>query len=205
MVRTRHFSTQVSKCGSNKFLGSTIFHGPSSIYTTDLFRSVETHERRTSSVPPDEIGGPIVYECLALCFRWQNLCSVIIDQDAFLNDYLVNPSLGNNCSTALIYALCALGALMSSNGMIRKLADHFSELAHDNLITQQHWAPHTTSIQALLCCALFDFGRGSVSKGSMCSGKRSLAIQCCTYIRRHGHAHGSRPRTQPRIGPLLLF
>jgi hypothetical protein len=171
MVRRPYISLHL---WANELLGSAIFHGPSSVYSTDLFSFDGPCERKSLTTPnfgSDYLRGPIIHECLALCFRWQYFCTTMIDQDAFLKDFLNNPHTGAQCSPALIYSLCALGALMSSDKNTRDLADGFSESAYNALITCGDLIPHTTSVQAFLCCAMFEFSRGNVSKGSMCSGQ----------------------------------
>lgn len=167
-------SVDVDKWLTQYKTGSAIYHGPSSIYSTALWSSSAARSTRRSNSPTifesRNLRGPVIHECLALCFRWQHFCTMIVDQDAFLKDFLSNPHTGVNCSPSLVYALCGLGALMSSDSKIRGFANQFSVLAQDALTSAGSWVPHTTSIQALLCCALFEFGQNKVSKGWMYSG-----------------------------------
>jgi hypothetical protein len=95
---------------------------------------------------------------------------MIVDRDTLLIDYSNAAYSDKSCSPVLVYSICALGALMSSDPKVRETADHFSVLAQDSLSAQGPWVPEMSSVQALLCCAFYEVGRGNASKGWMYSG-----------------------------------
>lgn len=95
---------------------------------------------------------------------------MIVDRDMLFIDYSNHACSEKGCSLVLVYSMCALGALMSSDPEVRSSADHFAALAQDSLSAQGPWIPELFSVQALLCCAFYEVGRGNASKGWMYSG-----------------------------------
>jgi hypothetical protein len=75
-----------------------------------------------------------------------------------------------HCALALVYAMCALGALMSSDLIVRDMADHYATIAQSIFMQQGTLLPDTNTLQALLCCAFYSAGKGDVSKSWQYSG-----------------------------------
>jgi hypothetical protein len=98
---------------------------------------------------------------------------MFIDREAFILDFQRREFNGQFCSPALVNAVCAVGALMSSDELVRGSADRFSETAENILLGHGMRSAHSTSVQALLCCAFFEIGRGNIFKCWMYSGKHS--------------------------------
>lgn len=101
---------------------------------------------------------------------------MFIDREAFVQEFEVNPVDGEFCSAPLVHAGCAIGALMSPDPDIRALAAGFADLAESYLTSQGLGTPRLTSVQALLCCAYYEVGRGNLSKGWQFSGTLSHYI-----------------------------
>lgn len=169
--------------------GAASFHVAGSAYSTGLFRSHEQLAREILSQPSPEkqistIPDVVVKECTALFFAWQYPYCTIIDRNAFMADYSCSNSSpsygGNRCSPApaLLYAVCALGALMSHDHSIRQLADLFSAAADDALLFS--WTtllqPRLTISQAMLIWAVFETGRGNASKARTYLGMSGLSL-----------------------------
>ncbi|XXG95529.1 hypothetical protein Hte_001793 [Hypoxylon texense] len=154
--------------------GSMIYHGPTSIFNTDMGENPST-----VNLPADLIlsyedranyHNPTIRLCLALFFYWQYPQVMFIDREAFVQEFELNPIHSEFCSPPLIHAGCALGALMSPDANIRALAANFADSAENALVRQGLAIPKITSVQALLCCAYYEVGRGNLSKGWMYSG-----------------------------------
>ncbi|RFU34241.1 hypothetical protein B7463_g2082, partial [Scytalidium lignicola] len=154
--------------------GSPIYYGPASIGAVELLSSSSPHHLPRQppmfEVSASSLHNHVIYQCLALSFRWQHFCAMIIDRDRFLTDFLLGLSAGQHCSVALVYAICALGALMATDSKVRILADRFNILAQDILMSQRFEIPSLPTLQALLCSAFFEIGKNNVSKGWMLSG-----------------------------------
>jgi len=96
---------------------------------------------------------------------------MFIDREAFIVDYMNVDDFGQYCSPALVFAICAMGALMSPNVPVKQQANDFSTTAQRLLFQNGLGTPHITSVQALLCCAFYEVGRGDFSKGWLYSGE----------------------------------
>ena len=59
---------------------------------------------------------------------------------------------------------------MSANPATKNNSENFYAAAHRLLFAQVLGTPHTTSVQALLCCAFYELGRGDFSKAWLFSG-----------------------------------
>ena len=66
---------------------------------------------------------------------------------------------------------------MSPDPAIKALAVGFSELAQSFLTSRGLRSPRLTSVQALLCCAYYEVGKGNLSKAWQLSGMlRSVSV-----------------------------
>lgn len=99
---------------------------------------------------------------------------MFIDREAFVKEFEVNPIDSEFCSAPLVHAGCAIGALMSPEPGIKALAAGFAELAESYLTSHGLSNPRLTSVQALLCCAYYEVGKGNLSKGWQLSGANAL-------------------------------
>jgi hypothetical protein len=154
------------------------YPGPWSLSKSHLIQHTDYKKyilsERPSSLNDVELSGqfpsPIVAESVALFFRWQYPNCNFIDREEFLLGYLNHSYGGKHPSPALEYAICSLGALMSIKRETRNFAQHFSSAAIRTLEVEGLLNPKDTSIQALLCCSLFQAGQGNLSKAWMVSG-----------------------------------
>jgi hypothetical protein len=158
-------------------LGSLLYHGPTSIYQDDFpDTSMETEAIPPqmqlgplgNSVPLDE---PFIEHTLVLFFRWQYSQFMFVYREAFLSDHFQHAFNGRYWSPPLLYALCALGAIMSPEPEIRQKADLLALQSQQMLLGFGIEQPHITFVQALLCLAFYYIGQGNYSKGWSLSGK----------------------------------
>lgn len=161
-------------------LGSLTYHGPTSIYNSAL--SEDDPQVETATPVPLSLaysldtGENLTSECIALFFRWQYPQFMFIDRQAFILDFQRRAFDGQFCSSALINAVCSIGALMSTDSQIRKKATAFSKMAVQMVMDHGLDSLHTTSVQTLLCCAFYEIGNGNLSKGWLYSGEASKDI-----------------------------
>ncbi|RQM08660.1 hypothetical protein DH86_00000389 [Scytalidium sp. 3C] len=155
--------TERSPLNSNRARNSSgvpIFDGPSSIYTSEI---LPAHSTNLTPQP-----SPLTVSTTELHER--HLCTMIIDRDSFLTDYLISPSSSQYCSADLVYAISALGALMAKEKPVRMLAEQFNMLAQKGILFKSFETSSLPTLQALQCCAYFEIGQGNASKGWMLSG-----------------------------------
>jgi hypothetical protein len=197
----RHTNILVNWFADVFCLGLSGYHGPSSIYTSELLSSMnpdcsKLQSPTASSVSPIDftLHDSAVHECLAIFFHWNQPHSSFIDWDSFLMEYMDNDISREHCSSSLVLAMSSLGALMSSDNHIRSLADSFFDSAVASLQLRGLLTPCLTSIQALMCCAIFQLGKGNASKGWMYSSMWTLdGYDSRTDTRRYGKQYGSGP------------
>lgn len=142
------------------------------VQNTYLMQSFQTHredvpllpnEQRSENISQD----PTLLECLDLFFRWQNPSILFFDEDEFLENF---GSETQHCgSAALAYSMAALGALMSQNLTVRKMADDYSTRADDRL-SPRLLQPGTACINACLLCTTYHAGNGNTLKAALYSG-----------------------------------
>jgi hypothetical protein len=167
-------------------LGSMIYHGPTSIFLSEVNKPSTTHSSMENQRSPHEDWGnyhnPTVRLCIALFFHWQYLQFTFINREAFLREFELNPIDGEFCSPALVNIICGLGALMSSDSEFRALSTGFAVAAESLLVKQDIASPSVTSVQALLCCGYYEAGRGNLSKGWLYSGKQLISHHWQSYL-----------------------
>ncbi|CAK7202820.1 hypothetical protein SEUCBS139899_005547 [Sporothrix eucalyptigena] len=162
--------------------GSRIYHGPTSIFSDSEVAAASkspylgSSASLSTSTPQyvDEYGSlhnPKISLCIGLFFFWQYSQFMFIDREAFVQEYDQDPVNGEFCSEPLVYAICAIGALMSPDPETRSMSTSFASSAQDILMSKDMLrVPRVTSVQALLCCAFYEVGRGNLSKGWLFSG-----------------------------------
>ncbi len=79
---------------------------------------------------------------------------------------------------ALLLSVCALGLLVSDTAEQRNMSERFFQAAESIAIVSGLGRPSIPTVQAFLCLAFFEIGRGNVSKGWGFSGG-STGIQHC--------------------------
>ncbi|KAI1847281.1 hypothetical protein JX265_013994 [Neoarthrinium moseri] len=154
--------------------GSVTYHGPTSIYNSAL--AVPNHGSRYISylplplVHPLDTGEGVTAECISLFFHWQYPQFMFIDREAFILDYQRRSFDSQFCSSALVNAVCSVGALMSSKPDVKQRARLFAQTAVELVMSHGIATSHTTTVQTLLCSAFFEIGAGNISKGWLLSG-----------------------------------
>lgn len=155
--------------------GTPIFHGPGSAFGTGLLQSRRPRQefRSISNEKLSSIPRIVLRECIELFFHWQLPYSALLDRQTFMRHWNGGSDLSAHFSSAVLYSVCALGALMSADRNIRLLAETFAAVANEELTSESCWSPQLGTCQALLLCAVFDLGRGNSSKAWIKSGKNS--------------------------------
>jgi hypothetical protein len=163
--------------------GTLQYHGPTSAYLDDSAEDLAS----ASLEPPREISSvhswsdlrlasalgidtALVNESLALFFTQQYPQFMFVYREAFLSDYFTSEHGGKYWSFPLLYALCALGAVHSSEPQTRKKAFLLAKCAEEILITHELGRPSFTTVQALLCLGFHELGHGNSSRGWLLSG-----------------------------------
>ncbi|KAF5598624.1 transcription factor [Fusarium pseudocircinatum] len=152
--------------------GSLIYHGPTSIMHGKLRR-----EERVAAHPDNSALGAktgsnfeqvaqhfgisldndLVTIALMHFFKWQYPQFMFIYREAFLRDHFGDRQNCKYWSSGLVLSICALGLLMSPNDVQRRAIYGFAR-------------PSIATVQAFLCLAFYEIGRGNVSKGWGFSG-----------------------------------
>jgi len=133
---------------------------------------VAEFSHRTSEITNStstEFGEALIGKCLDLYFQWQNPHCMFIDRELFMRKYPHATRGEKRAMEPLVYAACALGALMSLDLEIKQMADVFSKSAQ-NIILGSLFQPDALLIQALLCCAQYESGHDHPSKAWALSG-----------------------------------
>ncbi|KAI5460498.1 fungal-specific transcription factor domain-containing protein [Mariannaea sp. PMI_226] len=168
--------------------GSLVYHGPTSIVHTRLRQSFNT----TANTDPDgrSFGQPsidssfeqiaehfgitiedeLVTNALMLFFKWQYPQFMFIYREAFLRDHFSDRQNCKYWSSGLLLSVCALGLLMSTNSLHRRSSEQFFSAAETMLIVFGFTRPSIATVQAFLCLAFYEIGRGNLSKGWGFSG-----------------------------------
>lgn len=146
---------------------SVSVYGPTSVFNTETVPSrAGERELRPALLSTD----PTVGECIKLFFRWQYPdMHLFIFREAFLLDFFNPKSSGVYASNELIYAICAIGSLVSEDPQLRSLAPGFYRRSHE-LLVQNLDSPSISSFQAFLLLGLFDVYNGRNNSGWMLTG-----------------------------------
>lgn len=112
-------------------------------------------------------------QMLSLFFQHQYYYHMVVYREYFLKDY--DSGRGPYYSDLLLYAICAMGALVSEVEMVRDLSDVFASYAEEILHSSAALeSPDLTTLQALLILGQREIGRGKNAKGWLLTGKCNL-------------------------------
>ncbi|KAH6975116.1 fungal-specific transcription factor domain-containing protein [Ilyonectria sp. MPI-CAGE-AT-0026] len=170
--------------------GSLIYHGPTSIYYALLGRMSDRsvgsnldQQHRSLSVTDYDSNFQSVAEhfginmedaqitsALMQFFKWQYPHFMFIYREAFLRDHFGDHQDCKYWSSALLLSVCALGLLMSNDSLQRQASEQFFVAAETILIVFGFTRPSIATVQAFLCLAFYEIGRGNLSKGWGFSG-----------------------------------
>ncbi|KXH47352.1 hypothetical protein CSIM01_05289 [Colletotrichum simmondsii] len=180
--------------------GSLIYHGATSIFRVDLPSTSSKDPRDPDNTTTaallrgggieanfesvmqhfgiDGPSSPAVLQSLTQFFRWQYPHFMFIYREAFLRDHFSNDdgegdaNNGRNdrkyWSPALLLSICALGALVSLD--TKASSERFFLAAESIIMVTGLTRPSVATVQAFLCLALYEIGRGNLSKGWGYSG-----------------------------------
>lgn len=174
----QHVTARVNQIAKSSYTGNFGYYGPCSIYASELLRFMKIS---IPTPPPSltfpltpgyfDLQDPVIQECLANYFYWNEPHSAFINWDSLLTSCVDNKLSREHSSVSLVFAISSLGALMSSKHNTRILAHHFFDITVSLLNHQTLLSPCLTSIQTLICCSIFELGIGNASKAWMYSGR----------------------------------
>lgn len=121
------------------------------------------HLQRFLFQPKDETCRKLVASFFQNCYPF----NMYIYREWFLRDY--DAGEGPYYSDSLIFAICAAGALVSSDSSQRHLSVIFSSKA-ESIVLQSLNAPDITILQALVMLGCLEIGQGRSSKGWLYCG-----------------------------------
>ncbi|KAG7421526.1 putative transcriptional regulatory protein [Fusarium oxysporum f. sp. rapae] len=165
--------------------GSLIYHGPTSIIHGKLPQAnrIATHpDDSTLDVNTEanfeqvaqhfgiSLDNDLVTSALMHFFKWQYPQFMFIYREAFLRDHFGDRQSCKYWSSGLVLSICALGLLMSPSALQRRASEQFFSAAETTLIVYGFARPSIATVQAFLCLAFYEIGRGNMSKGWGFSG-----------------------------------
>ncbi|KAJ4263403.1 hypothetical protein NW762_006222 [Fusarium torreyae] len=168
--------------------GSLIYHGPTSIIHGKIRSTVPiagsfphtdipaTHHNSDGNFEQiaEHFGismdNDLVTSALMLFFKWQYPQFMFIYREAFLKDHFGDRQGCKYWSPGLLLSMCSLGLLMSPDSLQRRASEQFFSAAETTLIVFGFARPTIATVQAFLCLAFYEIGRGNLSKGWGFSG-----------------------------------
>lgn len=168
--------------------GTMVHHGPTSIlrsnpetetldpaYYTQLLHSTSSEPTSKFEHVADHFGVDLtsasIITGLQNFFKWQYPHFMFIYREAFLRDHFGNRENCQYWSPALLMSICALGLLMSEDDADRETSARCFHAAESIIIVAGSSGSSLMLVQAFLCLALYEIGRGNLSKGWAHSGK----------------------------------
>jgi hypothetical protein len=112
---------------------------------------------------------PMCQKLMGVFFDQQYYFHMCLYREYFLRDYKAGG--GPYYSDLLMYSICAMGALASSDETVRDLSAVFSNRAQELLYGSALDSPDLTTLQALLLLGHRDIGRGKSSRGWVFTGE----------------------------------
>lgn len=112
-----------------------------------------------------QLDGDIVMRALTQFFKWQYPHFMFIYREAFLRDHFGNRNASIYWSSALLTSICTLGLLMAGDDTDRKFSDQYFLATETIVVVSGLTYPSIPTVQAFLCLAFYEIGRGNFSKG----------------------------------------
>ena len=167
--------------------GSLLYHGPTSIYHFSTVPARNDNRRSVSGLPRADMAHnsrislvaqhfginmqeELVTNALLEFFKWQYPHFMFIYREAFLRDHFAEDEDRKYWSASLLFAVCALGLLMRTAQDERDASERFFSAAESILLVSGLAHPCITTVQAFLCLAYYEIGRGNLSKSWGFSG-----------------------------------
>ncbi|KAI8262562.1 hypothetical protein K4K58_000538 [Colletotrichum sp. SAR11_239] len=163
--------------------GSLVYHGATSIFRAEAehgqkdvtdrvgqgyYDGVESNFESVMEHFGIGMHDEVVMKSLTQFFRWQYPHFMFIYREAFLRDHFGDRKNGKYWSSALLLSICALGALVSLD--TKESSDQFFLAAESIIMVTGLTRPSIATVQAFLCLAFYEIGRGNLSKGWGYSG-----------------------------------
>ncbi len=106
-------------------------------------------------------------------FKWQYPHFMFIYREAFLREHLGDRRQCKYWSPSLLLSICAVGALMTGDDATREMSERYYNAAESIAIVSGWGHPSITTVQAYSCLAVYEIGRGNLSKGWGYSGENA--------------------------------
>ncbi|KZL83113.1 transcription factor, partial [Colletotrichum incanum] len=163
--------------------GSLVYQGATSIFRADTpdlppkdpnlamegyFSGIESNFESVMQHFDLSMSSSDIMPPLTQFFRWQYPHFIFIYREAFLRDHFGDRKNGKYWSPALLLSICALGALVGMETKAR--SERFFLAAESIIMVTGLTRPSVATVQAFLCLALYEIGRGNSSKGWGYSG-----------------------------------
>ncbi|KAI8284754.1 hypothetical protein K4K59_007318 [Colletotrichum sp. SAR11_240] len=163
--------------------GSLVYHGATSIFRAEAehgqkdvadcvsqgyYDGVESNFESVMEHFGIGMHDEVVMKSLTQFFRWQYPHFMFIYREAFLRDHFGDRKNGKYWSSALLLSICALGARVSLD--TKQSSDQFFLAAESIIMVTGLMRPSIATVQAFLCLAFYEIGRGNLSKGWGYSG-----------------------------------
>ncbi|KZL64436.1 transcription factor [Colletotrichum tofieldiae] len=163
--------------------GSLVYQGATSIFRADTpdlppkdpnlamqgyFSGIESNFESVMQHFDLSMSSSDIMPPLTQFFRWQYPHFMFIYREAFLRDHFGDRKNGKYWSPALLLSICALGALVGMETKAR--SERFFLAAESIVMVTGLTRPSVATVQAFLCLALYEIGRGNSSKGWGYSG-----------------------------------
>ncbi|GKT93833.1 transcription factor [Colletotrichum tofieldiae] len=167
--------------------GSLVYQGATSIFRADTpdlppkdpnlamqgyFSGIESNFESVMQHFDLSMSSSDIMPPLTQFFRWQYPHFMFIYREAFLRDHFGDRKNGKYWSPALLLSICALGALVGMETKAR--SERFFLAAESIVMVTGLTRPSVATVQAFLCLALYEIGRGNSSKGWGYSGKKAF-------------------------------
>jgi hypothetical protein len=173
--------------------GLVAYHGPTSIYRFSFATppqvslkpfndqlvpgSQNLHTQRVAEDFGIDLQGDLINRALRQSFKWQYPHFMFIYREAFLRDHFSDRDGRQYWSGPLLLAMCALGLVMVPDPDEKAKSDTFFSAAETVLLVSGIGSPCIPTVQAFLCLALYEIGRGNLSSGWRFSGE---CLYCST-------------------------
>ncbi|GMF98167.1 binding protein [[Candida] boidinii] len=147
-------------------------YGPTSIFDTVTVPNTSTSKEYVKEISEFN-SDPAIIECIQMFFQWLYPdIHTFMFREPFLVDFFhpkPSKSYYSYCSKELVFAICALGSLFSSDPEIYSKSIKFYQKGREILLSKLN-EPSITALQSFLLLGLYDIYNGRNNCGWMLSG-----------------------------------
>lgn len=149
-------------------------YGPTSIFDNTRVHHKTLYDTNDTELEVDEIKNlatdPIIRECIKNFWVWQYPdVHLFLYKEAFLVDFFHAKKNSAYCCKSLIFAICAMGSLLSENSDIVKMSNHFYEQSK-HLCMNRNNRPSISLLQSFMLLGMYDIYNGRNDSGWILTG-----------------------------------